>query len=206
MELNERIRYYRKKIPMTQSELASKSGISLRALSNYENGLRTPSLEILIKISKALDVKIEDLDPNIQIWEVFDATHDINKLSKEVKKIENLDKNQLKNDKEFNEVINEPINVEYSVTPKKNDYLDNEYKEKVMETKDILFKLQNLETTAMQFNELEKYIIFKLIKIYNSIVYNKNYDINDLDEDHYNNLRQSIRNSIKKAFEEFDNK
>lgn len=69
MKLNEKIKFYRKRILMTQSELASKSDISLRALSNYESGLRTPSLEIKIKLAKALNIQVTDLDSNIPIWE-----------------------------------------------------------------------------------------------------------------------------------------
>lgn len=64
MKLKDKLKYYRKKAHMTQSELANKSGISLRAISNYENGLRTPPLEILIKIAKALNIQATDLDSN----------------------------------------------------------------------------------------------------------------------------------------------
>ena len=41
MKLNEKIKYYRKDLNLTQQELADLSGISLRALSNYEKGLRS---------------------------------------------------------------------------------------------------------------------------------------------------------------------
>lgn len=63
MKLNESIKYYRNKLDMTQKQLADKAEISLRALSNYEKGLREPSIEILLKLAKALDVNIKELKP-----------------------------------------------------------------------------------------------------------------------------------------------
>lgn len=66
MELNEILKEYRKKANMTQNELANKAGISLRALSNYEKGSRVPPIEGLIKISKALNILVTDLNPELK--------------------------------------------------------------------------------------------------------------------------------------------
>lgn len=65
MKLNEKIKYYRKDLNLTQQELADLSGISLRALSNYEKGLREPSMEVLIRIAKALMIPVNNLKPQI---------------------------------------------------------------------------------------------------------------------------------------------
>lgn len=59
-EIKDIIRKYRKDNNMTQKELADKSNISLRALSNYENGLRIPPLEMRIKISKILGIPLDE--------------------------------------------------------------------------------------------------------------------------------------------------
>lgn len=59
-EIKDIIRKYRKDNNMTQKELADKSNISLRALSNYENGFRIPPLEMRIKISKILGIPLDE--------------------------------------------------------------------------------------------------------------------------------------------------
>lgn len=65
MNLNEKIKYYRKDLNLTQQELADLAGISLRALSNYEKGLREPSMEVLIRIAKALMIPVNKLKPQL---------------------------------------------------------------------------------------------------------------------------------------------
>lgn len=64
-DIGEKIKFYRKNLKFTQQELADLAGISLRALSNYEKGTRIPPLEILIKLTKALDINVQDLDVDI---------------------------------------------------------------------------------------------------------------------------------------------
>lgn len=66
MNLNERIKYYRKDLNLTQQELADLAGISLRALSNYEKGLREPSMEVIIRIAKALMIPVNKLEPQLE--------------------------------------------------------------------------------------------------------------------------------------------
>lgn len=60
MDLNEKIKFYRSKRGMTQKELAESSNISLRALAYYEKGLRRPPLESMIRISKALNIPLDE--------------------------------------------------------------------------------------------------------------------------------------------------
>lgn len=64
MTTGEKIKYYRKDLNLTQQELANLSGISLRALSNYEKGIRKPSLETAIKISRVLRISPKHLNSN----------------------------------------------------------------------------------------------------------------------------------------------
>lgn len=192
MELNEKIKYYRKRIPMTQSGLADKSGISLRALSNYESGLRTPSLEILIKIAKALDVQVTDLDPNIPIWEEFDAKLDIEKLHKELKEFGE----SVKTKKEIPEISDEN---------ELNSFLEDQEKS-LKKFNKIVKGIEEFTNIMVLFNSKEKEIITELIKVYNSAVFEKSYDVNKLNDEQYKKLKQNIRNSIKESFEEFENK
>lgn len=51
------ILYYRKKLGLTQRKLAEKVGITPQSLSLYEKNKRKPSLGVLEKISKELDVQ-----------------------------------------------------------------------------------------------------------------------------------------------------
>ena len=46
---------------MTQSQLANSVGISREYLSAVENGHRYPSIDLLIRISRILDISIKDL-------------------------------------------------------------------------------------------------------------------------------------------------
>ena len=194
MELNERIKYYRNRIPMTQRELADKASISLRALLNYEKGVRTPSLEILIKIAKALDIQVQDLDPNIPIWEEFDIRYDVDKLVKEMKEIE-----------EFNKIKKE-ILENADLDDDKIKWILGE-KENLLKKYDKIVKgIEDLNNTMSLFNSKEKEIISELTKIYNAAVFEKVYDVNKLNDEQYNKLKQNIRNSIKESFEEFENK
>lgn len=55
-ELGKRLKYYRVNVGMTQRELEYKSGVSLRSISRFEQGVSI-QLESLIKILCALDLE-----------------------------------------------------------------------------------------------------------------------------------------------------
>ncbi|EDS77586.1 helix-turn-helix domain protein [Clostridium botulinum C str. Eklund] len=61
MNLGERIKMLRLEKNLTQSELAKIAGISRVAIGNYERGTRIPNIDILLNISKALGVTINNL-------------------------------------------------------------------------------------------------------------------------------------------------
>lgn len=89
IELKDIIRNYRKDNNMTQKELADKSNISLRALSNYENGSRIPPLEIKIKLANVLDIPFEEFSYYVDI-------EDLNELkNKLVNKTYRTDKEKI---------------------------------------------------------------------------------------------------------------
>jgi transcriptional regulator with XRE-family HTH domain len=58
-----RIRAYRKLKGFTQEGFSSELGISVSIMGEIERGARMPSKEILMKISNALKVSIEELSP-----------------------------------------------------------------------------------------------------------------------------------------------
>ena len=55
--------YRRRELTMTKKELASKVGVSLRTISNWENdhSYRKPKLSSLYKLSMILNVSIDDM-------------------------------------------------------------------------------------------------------------------------------------------------
>lgn len=57
--LGEHIRLLRRRSKMTQGELAKRLEISQSAVGMYEQGRREPPYDLLIKISKLFDVKLD---------------------------------------------------------------------------------------------------------------------------------------------------
>lgn len=57
----EKVKYYRKKRNLYQVELADITGVSTGYVGSLEQGIRTPSLKLLRKISKALKISPKDL-------------------------------------------------------------------------------------------------------------------------------------------------
>lgn len=64
MSLGENIKKYRRLKGLKQSELAELSGVSRVAIGNYERGDRTPNVDVIGRISVALDVPFNDLIGN----------------------------------------------------------------------------------------------------------------------------------------------
>lgn len=60
-DFNLKLKDARKKKNLKQSELAEKLNSTQQLISEYENGLRTPSLDRLIEIAQILDVTLDEL-------------------------------------------------------------------------------------------------------------------------------------------------
>ena len=54
------LKYYRLKKNMNMKDLAAACGVTSMAISNYESGKRTPDMETINKLAKALDVNVAD--------------------------------------------------------------------------------------------------------------------------------------------------
>ncbi len=59
--LNDKLREYRKKAGMTQKQVADSLGLSMSAVSMYEQGQRTPDVDTLSRLSKVLNVPVNAL-------------------------------------------------------------------------------------------------------------------------------------------------
>lgn len=75
--IGEKIKQQRKRLKMTQFELAEKVGIHEKQLSRIEAGLHYPSLENFIKILRALNINLCDFEEQKEINPIKD---DINQL------------------------------------------------------------------------------------------------------------------------------
>jgi DNA-binding XRE family transcriptional regulator len=57
-----KIREFRKKLLMSQEELATKAGVSRQTISGLENGsIKVTTTDTLVKISNALGARISDI-------------------------------------------------------------------------------------------------------------------------------------------------
>jgi transcriptional regulator with XRE-family HTH domain len=63
--LGETVRKFRNKVGLTQEKLAEKSGLSTVFISRIEREMESPSLDSLVKIAKALGVRVRDLVADI---------------------------------------------------------------------------------------------------------------------------------------------
>lgn len=195
MSMKEKIKFYREKRNMSKSELARQIDVSPSYITMLENGdKKNPSLEILIKIAKALNIQVTDLDPNIPIWEEFDAKYDIEKLLKEMKEIEESNK------------MKKEVLEDGNLNDNKIKWILEDQENLLKKCDKIIKGIEDFTNIMVLFNSKEKDIISELIKIYNSAVFEKSYDVNKLNDEQYNKLKQNIRNSIKESFEEFENK
>ena len=59
----ENVKYYRKKLKLTQEELAEKADISISYIKQIESNkeFKNVSLTVILKLSKALDVSVDKL-------------------------------------------------------------------------------------------------------------------------------------------------
>lgn len=80
------IKKHRKKIGLTQAELADKAGIGRSTLAQYEAGDRNPKREALEKIAQAID-----MTPAEFFKEIYDRSEDESEMSEEVKSLDNWD-------------------------------------------------------------------------------------------------------------------
>ena len=60
-EVGEKISYYRKKLRMTQDDLACKLFVTRQALSKWENGSAIPSIETLLSLCQIFEISFEEI-------------------------------------------------------------------------------------------------------------------------------------------------
>ena len=94
MTTGERIKAARKKVGITQAELAKRLGISYVGISQWENNLRRPKQETLKRIADALGIRLFDLLPE-ETREEFSVLSDYfnvkdKEIAKQVEEVEEI--------------------------------------------------------------------------------------------------------------------
>ena len=80
MEFSERLKKLRKDAGLTQVDVAEKLGISQPAYASWERGIKKPTQENLVKLSKILYVSVDYLLGNTQSKQTSDVLEDIELL------------------------------------------------------------------------------------------------------------------------------
>lgn len=61
-DLTNRLKHYRRlRGDLTQQELADRTGVSRQSIISIENGRFRPSVELALRLARALDAQVEDL-------------------------------------------------------------------------------------------------------------------------------------------------
>lgn len=61
MPLNNRLKEYRAKINVNQTQMGALVGVSRQTISQIERGDYSPSVTLAIKIARVFEVKVEDI-------------------------------------------------------------------------------------------------------------------------------------------------
>ncbi len=80
MEINEKIRYFRKQRELSQELLAERTGINVNTIRKYEIGIRKPKVEQLKKIADGLEISVIEF-LNIEIENEADLIAMLKKIS-----------------------------------------------------------------------------------------------------------------------------
>lgn len=78
--IGQRIKECRKEKSWTQKDLAQRIGTSYKYLSHVENGVKFPSLEMLVCIARELDVSLDYLIGSDKIPNRIELTDEITRL------------------------------------------------------------------------------------------------------------------------------
>lgn len=80
MEFSERLKKLRKDTGLTQVDVAEKLGISQQAYASWERGIKKPTQENLVKLSKILYVSVDYLLGNTENKQTSDVLENIELL------------------------------------------------------------------------------------------------------------------------------
>ena len=61
VQFGKRLKFLRKRLDLTQEQLAEPTGLTIESISNIERGLFGPKFDNLEKIAAAIDVEVQEL-------------------------------------------------------------------------------------------------------------------------------------------------
>lgn len=183
------IKEFRKKIGLTQKDLANKAGLTRESIGNYERGDRTPNINTLIKISNALDVAIVDIigiDKCIGITQATKEEKELlaefNNLSSEdllYSKSENEKRNSLKSKRDY---------IIYDMGTIRGMLRSENYAGEDIEK--VLDRIYRLYTKRTSLDILKEFI--------ESL--NCDYDVKNIDDDTMNDILKKVSDVIELEF------
>nr|DAL40606.1 MAG TPA_asm: Helix-turn-helix XRE-family like protein [Caudoviricetes sp.] len=80
MNINKKITKYREKAGLNKSQLAREINVSPAYVTMLENGTKTPSSELVIRMAYVLNISPDKLDENIQLTEYTDLKNELETL------------------------------------------------------------------------------------------------------------------------------
>ncbi len=88
VNVGKRIKYFRKKLNLSQEKLALEAGINPAFLGHLERGLKSPTVDTLAKVSGALGITLSELlffeeEENLNVMAVRKASEVLNSLPPE---------------------------------------------------------------------------------------------------------------------------
>ena len=182
MEFKDKLKEIRKDRNLTQEQLAEKANISIRTIANYESGKREPNVEILVKISNALGVQVNDFYDNSDIAKI--NKKEISKIDKTYSILQEINDSSL-------EIKNKELKRCYE----RIDMLEKDY-DKLL---DSIMENRKLEIINELYNDPIKLITFLIDYFTYDLMPNEKGYINkvDINKDEAINIINSLKNTLE---------
>lgn len=202
MEIGEVIRENRKKLDLTQEEMARRLGVTTPAVNKWENGKSLPDITLLAPIARLLDITLDDLlsfRENPTNEEINNIIQELNKLLK----IRTYDEVFLWAKEKINKFPNSDILIwqiavildswrfmKEIANPEDYDIYINEYYKRVLKSKDEKIRIKAADSLfhfylrKEEYDEAEVYLQYfseenPERKIREGVIYSKTNRINE---------------------------
>jgi len=132
MVIGERLKMARKMAGMSQQELGERAGVSRMSISKYERDINVPKSQVLIKLAKALGVKIEYLLRPVEV-----------RLSEPL----------------FRKCTALPKKKEYQILEKTRDWVERYLEVEALFNDTPQYSMPNIENSIMELDDVEEAVL-----------------------------------------------
>jgi len=132
MVIGERLKMARKMAGMSQQELGERAGVSRMSISKYERDINVPKSQVLIKLAKALGVKIEYLLRPVEV-----------RLSEPM----------------FRKRTALPKKKEYQILEKTRDWVERYLEVEALFNDTPQYSIPNIENSIMELDDVEEAVL-----------------------------------------------